>query len=139
MAQTIKDVMTTDPISLSADSTVADAARKMREADIGPVIVLDGGKVSGIVTDRDIVVRVVAEGKDPASTSLKMIASEQLVTLEPDSSVGDAIALMKKKAIRRVPVVEKGKPVGIVSLGDLAAEREPKSALGKISEAPPNK
>lgn len=139
MTQTIQDVMTKNPITLSGEATVVDAARKMREADIGPVLVVDDGNIHGIVTDRDIVVRVVAEGKDPAATPLESIASENLLTLEPDSPVGAAIAMMKDKAIRRVPVVKDGHPVGIVSLGDLAAEREPKSALGKISEAPPNK
>lgn len=139
MTQTIQDVMTPDPITLSGESTATEAAQRMREADIGPVLVVDNGTVHGIVTDRDIVVRVVAAGKDPATTKLASICTEKLVTLEPDSNVGAAIAMMKEKAIRRVPVVKDGLAVGIVSLGDLAAEREPKSALGKISEAPPNK
>ncbi len=138
MPQMIQDVMTRDPISLSGTSTAADAARKMREADIGPVVVLDGGRVSGIVTDRDIVVRVVAEGKDPATTPLNAICSENLFTLAPDSPVGTAVKLMKEKAVRRVPIVKEGKPVGILSLGDVAAERDSKSVLGRISEAPPN-
>ncbi len=139
MAQTVADVMTKNPVTLSGDSTVTDAARKMREADIGPVLVVDDDTIQGIVTDRDIVVRVVAEGKDPSKTPLESICSERLLTLAPESPVGAAIAMMKEKAIRRVPVVKDGHAVGIVSLGDLAADREPKSALGKISEAPPNK
>jgi CBS domain-containing protein len=139
MTQTIQDVMTKNPVTLSGEATATEAARKMREADIGPVLVADNGNIHGIVTDRDIVIRVVAEGKDPATTPLQSICSEQLLTLEPDSPVGAAIAMMKDKAIRRVPVVKDGHAVGIVSIGDLAAEREPKSALGKISEAPPNK
>ena len=138
MGQTIEDVMTKNPVTLSGDSTAMDAARKMREADIGPVLVADNGTIHGIVTDRDIVIRVVAEGKDPSATSLESICSDDLMTLEPDNPVGAAIAMMKDKAIRRVPVVKDGHAVGIVTLGDLAAEREPKSALGKISEAPPN-
>ena len=138
MTQTIQDVMTPNPITLPGDSTAVDAAKKMREADIGPILVVDDGTVEGIVTDRDIVVRVVAEGKDPAKTDLRSICTQQLVTLEPDSPVGSAIAMMKEKAVRRVPVVKDGHAVGIVTLGDLASEREPKSALGKISEAPPN-
>ena len=139
MTRSVQDVMTKNPVTLSGDSTASDAARKMREADIGPVLVADDGNIHGIVTDRDIVIRVVAEGKDPATTSLESICSDNVVTLEPESPVGAAIAMMKDKAIRRVPVVKDGHPVGIVSLGDLAADREPKSALGKISEAPPNK
>jgi CBS domain-containing protein len=138
MTQTVEDVMTKNPVTLAGDSTVTDAARKMREANIGPVLVADNGNILGIVTDRDIVVRVIAEGKDPATTQLDSICSDKLVTLDPESPVGAAIAMMKEKAIRRVPVVKDGHVVGIVSLGDLAADREPKSALGKISEAPPN-
>ena len=131
--------MTKDLITLSGDATASDAARKMREADIGPVIVADNGNIHGIVTDRDIVVRVIAEGKDPTSTTLESICSDQVMTLEHDSPVGAAISMMKDNAIRRVPVVKDGHAVGIVTLGDLATEREPKSALGMISEAPPNK
>jgi CBS domain-containing protein len=138
MTQTVEDVMTKNPVTLAGDSTATDAARKMREANIGPVLVADNGNILGIVTDRDIVVRVIAEGKDPATTQLDSICSDKLVTLDPESPVGAAIAMMKEKAIRRVPVVKDGHVVGIVSLGDLAADREPKSALGKISEAPPN-
>lgn len=138
MTQTIQDVMTKDPITLSGDATAMEAAKEMREKDIGPVLVADDGNIRGIVTDRDIVLRVVAEGKDPSTTTLESICTAQLMTLEPDSPVGAAIAMMKEKAIRRVPVVKDGHAVGIVSLGDLASEREPKSALGKISEAPPN-
>lgn len=139
MTQTVEDVMTKNPVILSGESTATDAARKMREKDIGPVLVADNGNIHGIVTDRDIVIRVVAEGKDPTATSLESICSDKLLTLDPESPVGAAIAMMKDKAIRRVPVVKDGNAVGIVSLGDLAADREPKSALGKISEAPPNK
>src|SRR5688572_32360725 len=123
MKGTVKDVMTSRPISLSSDATVVEAARRMREADIGPVVVMDGEKIRGIVTDRDIVIRVVAEGKDPNGTKLGEISSKNLVTLEPSSPIDSAVSLMKEKAVRRVPVVENGRPVGIVSLGDLAAER----------------
>lgn len=138
MPELVKDVMTKNPVTLSADSTVADAAREMRRADVGPIVVLDEKKVFGIVTDRDIVVRAIAEGKDPGSTRLRAICTEDLATLEPDSPLGAAISLMEQKAVRRVPVLENGRPVGIVSLGDLAIERDPRSVLGKISQAPPN-
>ena len=138
MAQTIEDVMTKNPITMSGDATAVEAARTMREKGIGPVLVADNGNIQGIVTDRDIVLRVVAEGKDPSTTKLESICTEHVLSLEPESPVGAAIAMMKEKAIRRVPVVKDGHAIGIVSLGDLAADREPKSALGKISEAPPN-
>ena len=90
------------------------------------------------MTDRDIVVRLVAEARDPASTPLADLCSHPLVTVTPADSIEQAVQLMRSKAIRRLPVVEGGQAVGIVSLGDLAVERDPGSALGEISAAPPN-
>jgi CBS domain-containing protein len=84
------------------------------------------------------VVRILAEGRDPAATTLADISSHDLTTVSPEDSVEQAVQLMREKAIRRLPVVEDGRPVGIVSLGDLAVERDPDSALGEISAAPPN-
>jgi CBS domain-containing protein len=139
MAQSIRDVMTANPVSLSAASSVVEAARCMRDSHIGDVIVLENGRICGIVTDRDIVVRAVAEGRDPSTTKLANICSEELTTLSPTDNVDDAILLMREKAIRRLPVVEGGKPVGIVSIGDLATSRDPHSALGHISAARPNR
>jgi CBS domain-containing protein len=139
MSKTVKDVMTRAPVTLGSDATVVDAARKMRDEDIGPIVLVDGNQITGIVTDRDIVIRVVAEGMDPATTLLGAVASEELTTLEPSSPIAAAVSLMKQKAIRRLPVVEDGRPIGIVSLGDLAMDRDPESALGDISQAPPNK
>jgi CBS domain-containing protein len=125
-------------ISMPMTSTVAEAARKMRDADIGDVIVLDDGQLRGIVTDRDIVIRAIADGRDPATVKLGDICSRDLTTLSPTDTVDDAVRLMRDKAIRRLPVVEQGKPVGIVSLGDLAVSQDPHSALGNISAAAPN-
>jgi len=139
MAQSVRDVMTANPIALPATSSVVDAARTMRDANIGNVIVVDNGQICGIVTDRDITVRGVAEGKDVSSLKLRDICSQEITTLSPTDSVDDAVRLMREKAVRRLPVVEGGKPVGIVSLGDLAVERDPHSALGNISAAPPNR
>ncbi len=138
MAVKIRDVMTPNPITLPATSLAIEAARAMRDSDIGNVIVLDGHQICGIVTDRDIVVRAVAEGLDPTSTPLMDICSRVLTTISPQESVDKAVRLMREKAIRRLPVVEDTRPVGIVSIGDLALERDPKSALGNISSAPPN-
>lgn len=139
MAQSIMEVMTTDPITIPQRASVQEAAQAMRDSDIGDVIVLDDSEqVCGIVTDRDIAVRFVAEGKDPAGTLLEEIYSRELQTLSPKDSVGDAVRLMSEKAIRRLPVVDEGKPVGIVSIGDLAATQDPDSALADISAAPPN-
>ena len=139
MAQSIMEVMTTDPITIPQRASVQEAAQAMRDSDIGDVIVLDDSEqVCGIVTDRDIAVRFVAEGKDPAGTLLGEIYSRELQTLSPKDSVGDAVRLMSEKAIRRLPVVDEGKPVGIVAIGDLAATQDPDSALADISAAPPN-
>ena len=110
----------------------------MREADIGDVIVIENNRVCGIVTDRDIVVRTVAEARDPATTTLADICSHPLLSVSPTDSVEHAVRLMRTHALRRLPVVEGGQPVGIVSLGDLAVERDPGSALGDISSTPPN-
>ena len=139
MAQSIRDVMTAHPVALPATSSVIEAARAMRDSDIGGVIVVDNGRVCGIVTDRDITVRGVAEGRDMSHLKLADVCSRVLTTVSPTDSVDDAVRLMREKAVRRLPVVEGGKPVGIVSLGDLAVTRDPQSALGNISAAPANR
>jgi len=139
--ETVQDVMTTDPIiSLPASASILAAAQKMRSAAIGDVVVLDddGSKVYGIVTDRDIVVRGIAEGLDPRTNTLDDICSRILTTVSPDDSIDTAVSLMREKAIRRLPVVKRGRPVGIVSIGDLAIERDSHSALADVSAAPPN-
>jgi len=139
MAERIRDVMTTNPETLPESTTVREAAEAMRANDIGDVVVVDdNGKLSGILTDRDIVVRVVAEGRDPRTTRIGDIASRDLTAVSPDDPVDRAVQLMRDKAIRRLPAVDKGKPVGIVSIGDLALDRDPGSALADISAAPPN-
>ena len=130
--------MTRDPRSVSADDPIADAARIMRDSDIGDVIVTDGDQVAGIVTDRDIVVRGVAEGLDAASTSVRDVCTTGVETIEPDMSVDDALRMMREHDIRRLPVVQGGRPVGIISIGDLAVEREPDSTLADISAASPD-
>jgi CBS domain-containing protein len=135
---TIAAVMTKQPAVLESDSPVTDAARVMRDSDIGDVIVIEGGSVCGIVTDRDIVVRGIASGKDPATTRLEEICSKDVTTVSSDTPVEEAVRLMRERAVRRLPVVDGDRPVGVVSLGDLAVERDPSSALADISEAPPN-
>jgi CBS domain-containing protein len=138
MTHLIRDVLTRDPVALSASDTVRDAAQAMKDSGIGDVIVLQDGVLEGIVTDRDITVRAIAMGKDPDSTPLKEIVSTNLATVSPEATVDDAIKLMREKAIRRVPVVEFGRAVGIVSLGDLALELDRHSVLADVSAAPPN-
>ena len=139
MTETIRSVMTSKPVALQAGTTLVDAARAMRDHDVGDVIVLEDDRLRGIVTDRDIVVRAVAEGRDPSQSVLGEVSSGEVVALTPDDPVDRAVDLMREHAVRRLPVVEQGRPVGIVSLGDLAAGRDPNSALGQISNARPNR
>src|SRR5262245_38646117 len=139
MAQHIRDLMTPNPVTLSAASTLVDAAIAMRDFDVGAVIVADNGQIYGIVTDRDIVVRAIANGNYPATTRVEEICSRELTTVSPSDAIPEAVRLMRDKAIRRMPVVEDGQPVGIISIGDLAGEQEPHSPLAGISDAPPNR
>ncbi len=135
----VRDVMTAEPLSLEATASVRDAAVAMRGAEIGDVIVLkDERSICGIVTDRDLVVRALAADKDPKKTTLAEICSQDVTTVSPETPIDEAVDLMRQKAIRRLPVVEGGHAVGIVSIGDLATQRDPKSALADISAAPPN-
>ena len=130
--------MTRDPRTVNADDPIIEAARTMRDSDIGDVIVVEDGEVTGILTDRDIVVRAVAEGRDAESTSVADICTTGIQAIEPDASIDDALRMMRDADIRRLPVVKNGRPVGIVSLGDLAVEREPDSTLADISVASPD-
>jgi CBS domain-containing protein len=139
MNDNIRDVMTDSPCAVNVTASITVAARAMRENDIGDIIVLDGDRLYGILTDRDIVVRGLADDKDPRTTAVGEICSREVTTVEPTDSVGSAVRLMRERALRRLPVVdERGTVVGIVSLGDLAVERDPRSALADISAAPPN-
>jgi len=139
MAQTVKEVMTKNPVACDASATAREAATAMKERDTGAVIVERDGKVFGIVTDRDIVVRAVAEGKQPEQVKLADIASKDLTFLSPSDPVDKAVKMMREKAIRRLPVVENNKPVGVLSIGDLAMERDGGSVLADISAAPGNR
>lgn len=139
MAKYVRDLMTPKPVTLSAASTLVDAAIAMRDFDVGAVIVVDNSQLYGIATDRDIVVRAIANGSYPATTQLAEVCSRELTTLSPSDTVSEVVRLMRERAIRRLPVVENGQPVGIVSMGDLASEQEPDSPLADISAAPPNR
>jgi CBS domain-containing protein len=137
MADTIRDLLKGNPVTVEASATVEEAAKLMDQNDIGNVLVVENNEVQGIVTDRDIVVRVVAKGNGP-DASVREAATTDLETLEPDASIDDAIKKMQQGNVRRLPVVEDGKPVGVVSLGDLAQARDKDSALADISSASPN-
>lgn len=139
MPERLSEVMTRDPITVPATASLEEAARLMRDNDIGDVLVVDDtGSLCGILTDRDIVVEGIAGGTNPASTSVDEVCSHDPVSLGPDDPVAKAAKLMSERAIRRLPIVDNGSLVGIVSLGDLAQDRDPNSVLGEISEAPPN-
>ena len=139
MATTVRQVMTTNPRRVSVDESIIAVAQMMRDEDIGSVIVTDADEVRGVVTDRDIVVRAVADGLDPRIETVDTVYSgRELVTVDPDTPIEDAVQLVREHAVRRLPVVEHGKAVGVLSLGDLAIERDDQSALADISAAPAN-
>ncbi|MET7617973.1 CBS domain-containing protein [Streptomyces sp. NPDC005408] len=138
MAQQVREIMTGTPAAVGPQTSVAEVARRMREEDIGAVMVVEDDQLRGLVTDRDLVVRVLAEGKSVEATTVSEACSADLVAVSPDDDIDRAVQLMREQAVRRLPVVESGHPVGIVSLGDLAIERDPGSALGDISSAEPN-
>jgi len=131
--------MTHDPRTVDAGASIREAAQAMRESDIGDVIVMADGQATGIVTDRDIVIRAIAEGRDPDSTTVGDVATTDLQALSPEQSVDEAVEIMRAKDIRRLPVCKHGRPVGVLSLGDLAVERDPQSALADISAASPDR
>jgi CBS domain-containing protein len=137
--QTVREVMTPHVVTLPSETTLAEAARTMREQDIGDIVVSGASGPTGVVTDRDIVVRAVAERCDPASTTIGEILTPDLITVRPDDTVQSAALLMRDHAVRRVLVCEDDASlVGIVSIGDLAEEIDPESVLGGISKAQPN-
>ena len=138
MAGTVEEVMTKDPRTVESGDSLVDAGRIMGEADVGAVVVAEDGRVTGILTDRDIVVRAVAEGRDPSSTRAGDVCSSDVTTLTPGQDIDEAVRLMREHDVRRLPVVQDDRAVGIVSLGDLAQERDPDSALADISSAPAN-
>jgi CBS domain-containing protein len=138
MANKVGEVMTKDPITVGPDETLTAAAKQMRDADVGAVIVVDGATVRGLVTDRDITVRGVAEDRDPRSTRLAEVITHDLVAVSPEDSVDRAVELMRTHAVRRLPVLDGERVVGVVSLGDLAVERDSRSALAEISAEEPN-
>ncbi|AXO32356.1 CBS domain-containing protein [Micromonospora chalcea] len=135
----VSDVMTRQVIYLPAETPLDEAARVMKESDIGDVVVTDGATLAGMLTDRDIVVRAVAERADPGTTTIGSIITREVVMIEQHCTANEAAALMRERNIRRVLVCDNDrKLVGIVSLGDLAMQLDPQSALSDISEAAPN-
>ena len=133
----VRDIMTADVATAHLDSSLREIAQLMRDEDTGAIPVLDGDELAGIITDRDIVVRCVAEGRDADDATAEDILSERLETVEPDSDVEEASQLMARRQIRRLPVVEDGRLVGMLSLGDIAVKSEEDmaaDALENVSE-----
>jgi CBS domain-containing protein len=121
MAKTIRDLMTSNPCSIEADKPVAYAAKMMRDEDVGLAPIVEGQKLIGTLTDRDIAIRVVAEGKDPESTTVREVATTRLVTVDPDQDLDEALRLMAQNQVRRLPVVEEdGRLAGVVAQADVA-------------------
>ena len=134
MGKCVQDVMTSDPVTVSRSDSIVAAARLMESADVGSVPVVDGGTPVGIVTDRDIAIRVVAQGKDPNSTTVEEIATNQPYYASPDQPLDEALELMAYRKVRRVPVVEDGVLVGMLAQADVVHEVKEKKAAHVIDE-----
>jgi CBS domain-containing protein len=134
MAKSVRDAMTENPRSISASASVVDAARLMREADIGSLPITDDDKLVGMITDRDITTGVVAEAADPETTSVGDVSSRDPISVEADQDLEEAVQLMSRHQVRRLPVVENDRLVGIVAQADIAlGENEQKT--GELVEA----
>jgi CBS domain-containing protein len=134
MADTIRDVMTPDPRTIDSTGSAVDAARLMRDEDVGLIPIVESDRLVGTVTDRDIAVRIVADGRSPTDTRVADVASRELVTIDPEQSLDEALRLMAKHRVRRLPVVEEdGKLVGIVAQADVA-KRATAAKTGEVVE-----
>ena len=123
MGKSISQVMTSNPRGVETSTPVAEAARIMKTEDVGSVPILEGDRLTGMLTDRDIAIRLVAEGKDPQSTTVGEIASRDVVTIDPQQDLDEALRLMAQHQVRRLPVVEEdGRLVGIVAQADVATQ-----------------
>jgi CBS domain-containing protein len=137
--RTVREVMSATAETVTPETTLADAAKVMERADIGDVLIVDGTRqLRGIVTDRDIAIRAIAEGRDPNSTPVEEIMTPTVETISSSATVREAIETMRRHDIRRLPVVDGGSPIGVVSLGDLAMSPGSQSVLADLSTAPPN-
>ncbi len=137
MPQRVRDVMAPGLIILRHDQLLIDAARVMRDQAVGSVLVTQEDKLYGVLTDRDIVVRAIAAGEG-LDTPLAAVCSRHVIAVNADDEVSQAVRLMRENAVRRLPVIDQGQIVGLVTLGDLAVEQGGRSALADISTADPN-
>jgi CBS domain-containing protein len=134
MAMRVEDVMTPAPRTVASSASVVEAARLMRDEDVGALPVADDGQVVGVVTDRDLVVRVLAEGADPESTRVADVTSGGTVTVTPDQDLEEALRLMASHQVRRLPVVEGDRLVGILAQADVAQAGDA-ARVGEVVEA----
>jgi CBS domain-containing protein len=134
MAKSVRDVMTPGVRTVSGSQSLSDAAEVMRGEDVGSVPVVEEGRLAGIITDRDIVTRAVAERRDPQTVKVDEVASRELVTVEPDQDLDEALALMARHQVRRLPVVEEGRLVGMLAQADVALEAKEKKVGETIEE-----
>src|SRR5271169_3906801 len=137
MTRKVREIMSAAPACMAASESVSAAAKAMKERGIGTVLVLSGGRLAGLVTDRDIAIRVLAENRDPLTTRLGDICSSELAVLSPDDAVETATRIVRDRAVRRLPVMAGGTPVGVVSIGDLALDKDGRSAPSQISASGP--
>ena len=137
MAAKVRDVMTPGPIGVDYNQSIAEAAQTMRDWGVGAVLVVSDQALHGMVTDRDLVVRGIAESHN-ISEPVGPLSSDDLVGVNADDDVTEAARLMRENAVRRLPVIEDGQVAGMVSLGDLALDQDPGSALADVSRAGPN-
>ena len=136
MAKSVRDAMTENPRSIGASASVVEAARLMRDEHIGSLPITDDEELVGMITDRDITTRVVAEAADPKMTSVGDVVSRHLISVEPDEDLEEAVQLMASHQVRRLPVVENGRLVGIVAQADVALNlRENEQRTGELVEA----
>ena len=136
MAKSVRDAMTADPRSIGASASVVEAARLMREQHIGSLPVTEDDRLVGMITDRDITTRVVAESAVPETTSVGDVYSRDLISVEPNSDLDEALRLMARHQVRRLPVVESGRLVGMVAQADIALKESQRTGelVGAISE-----
>jgi CBS domain-containing protein len=134
----VREVMTPGVVAVLPDAPLVEAAQLMRAQDVGEVLVAEGGQLIGVLTDRDIALRAVADGADPLTVRAQAVCTPRPVVVGPNDDVTDAVRLMRRHAVRRLPVVQDGRAVGMVSLGDVALARDPGSALADISRAVPD-
>jgi CBS domain-containing protein len=120
----IQKLMTENPCAIDADKPVAYAAKMLRDEDVGLAPIVEGDRLVGTLTDRDIAVRVVAEGRDPEQTRVNEVMSRDVVTVDPQQDLDEALRLMARNQVRRLPVVEDGKLVGVVAQADVAQKAD---------------